>query len=269
MKTSLSFRISFWASRHRALAIVCIVLAKVTVGIVGFNLGIWAAMEGLALSSQWKWPLAAIAGACLWAYPARRLKSRLGKMAFFRRQKSIDGALATLGLVFFFWLGNLVPYSNLHQQSQPTPVQSLMASMQREGIANQAVEDSAKPIKAQKKTRVGKLKQWFAAKIKKRIERKMERFARLAGNTDTPEKILLTFLLLLLAFIAVYLVALLSCNLACNGQETLAIFVATVGGVGIIIGLIYGFGAIWRNKHDAADIERRKQENRKPTEIQD
>ena len=268
MKTPYALRLSFWASQHRPAAITCIVFAKIVIGIIGYNLGFWAAIEGLALSTDLKWLLAAIAGISFWAYPSKRLKQHLGRAIFYRRQKSIDAVLATLGFATFFWLGNLAPGSVAQPQSQHLPVRILWSSMQREGAVNLPETTPSKPTTLQKTGRTGKLKQWFAQKIKKRIERKMERFVRLSGDSGTAEKILLTVLLLLLAFIALYLVAILACSLSCNGQEGLAVLVAVVGVSGIIIGLVFGFSRIWR-KNDDADIKRRQRENRSPTEIRD
>jgi hypothetical protein len=266
MKESVNHRLSLWASRHRAAAIGCIVVAKIAIGIIGFNLGLWSAIEGLALSADLKWLLAAVSACIIFAYPARRLRQRIGGATFYRRQKIADGMLATLGFVIFFWLGNLAPGAVMQPSVQQAPIRVLWSSLQREDAASLPEIAPEKQNSVKKTGRAGKLKQWFAAKIKKRIERKMERFARFAKDTGTPEKVLLTLLLLLLAFLALYLVAVLSCNLSCNGQEGLAVLVAVVGVAGIVIGLIYGFGSLWR-KNDDADIERRQREGRKPTEI--
>jgi hypothetical protein len=109
MKKHLPLRLSFWANQHRLAAICSHVVLRILLSILAFGTGIWAALEGLVLPDATKWLLTVLFVVGIVAYPARHLKRRLGVVAFFRRQKIMDGALAVLSAALLFFAGNLSP----------------------------------------------------------------------------------------------------------------------------------------------------------------
>jgi|GEM_PF-1227845 len=259
MKRHLTLRLSFWAKNHRPAAIAIIAAAKITIGAIGFYLGIWAALEGIAIPVEVKWLLAAIAGGLIGFYPARHLKKRLGRAVFYRRQKQVDFGLALFGFVFLLFAGNLAPGWVNAPQPAPTSgnkVSSVFSSLEKNSATN-AAELSAKPTV--KKSKTGFFKRWLIAKAKSRVEKAISRLARVAEDSDGAVKVLLSFLLVLAALGLAYFVAALACRLSCNGQEGAAALVAILGAVGIVLGLIFGFRAIWNGKSDTASDKRHEQ----------
>ena len=267
MKRHLTLRLSFWAKNHRPAAIAIIAAAKIALGATGFYFGIWAALEGIAVPVETKWLLAAIAISLIGAYPARHLKKRLGRAAFYRRQKRVDFGLALFGFVFLFFAGNLAPGWVNAPQITPTStdkVSSAFSSLEKKD-ATTAAEFSAKPTV--KKSKTGFVKRWLIAKAKVRAEKAIKRLAHVAEDSDGAVKVLLSFLLVLAALGVAYLVAALACTLSCNGQEGAAALVAILGAVGIVLGLIFGFRAIWNGKSDTAS-DKRHEQKKPPTQTE-
>lgn len=259
MKRHLTLRLSFWAKNHRPTAIAIIAAAKIATGALGFYFGICAALEGVLIPLETKWLLAALAGGLLGAYPARHLKKRLGRATFYRRQKRVDFGLTLLGFVLWFFAGNLTPgWVNAPQQTRPEhdKIPSVFSSLEKNNVANAAVF-SAKPVV--KKSKPGFVKRWLVAKAKARAEKAITRLTHISENADDGTKVLLSILLVLAALTMAYLIAALSCTISCNGQEGAAVFVAVLGCVGIVFGLIFGFRAIWRGKSDMATDQRHEQ----------
>lgn len=252
MKNHTALRLSFWAKHNRPLAIAIIVFGKITVGTLGFYLGLGAALEGWTLPLAIKWPLATVAALALLTYPAKSLKKCLGRVAFYRRQKAVDGTLVALGFVILFFAGNLAPAwvaspAIVTQVSTPVPVALSSLEIPRPKVRKELL-------------RSGKFSHWAMAKLKARVERAVVKAKRVVGGDDVAIKILLTFLSLAVALTLGYLVLALACNLSCGGHETLATIVLVFGWATIILGLVLAVRAIWwpRGGREADDRHRRK-----------
>lgn len=267
MKKITSIRVSFWASRNRPLAIAIIVVCQFFIGVTGLLLGAWAALEGFVLPETTKWVLVTMSLLAFGAYPARYLKSRLGRAGYYRRQKRLDAWLAGLGWAIVFFAGNQTPgwvnrpeYSGM--LSRITPIE--WASLKTGGAGEPKLE-SAGHIQHSKS---GKFKKWLVSKAKRRMERVLNRLARTADGLNVVAKALISIMLLLVAFAAGYGVVFLACNVACSGQLEMAMLVAAVGSIGVVAGLIIGLKFIWsNNKNDKTDT--RHQKKRPPTSIED
>ncbi|GAB4492165.1 MAG: hypothetical protein OHK0019_13520 [Saprospiraceae bacterium] len=261
MKQHLTLRLSLWAKNHRPAAIAIIAAAKIALGALGFYLGIWVALEGVLIPLETKWLLAAVAAGLIGAYPARHLKKRLGRAAFYRRQKRVDFGLALLGFVLWFFAGNLTPsWVNAPQQTRPErdKIPSVFSSLGKNNAAN-AAEFSAKPVV--KKSKTGLFKRLLLSKAKARAEKIITRLIRISENADDGTEVLLSILLVLAALAMAYLIAAFSCALSCNGQESAAVLVAVLGCVGITLGLIFGFRAIW---HGGMATDQRHERKKRP-----
>jgi len=251
MKNNTTLRLSFWAKSHRPAAIAIIVFSKITIGIIGLSLGAWAAIEGLILPLETKWLLAAVAASSIMAYPTKSLKKRLGRVIFYRRQKTMDGVVAMFGLAFWLFVGNLTPAwvanSNL-VATNPTSVPVALSCAER------PLPEARREI-----AHSGKLQRWMEKKAKAKIERAITKMKGRAEE-DTAGKILLTVVLFLIATALWLLVLYLSCNLSCSGQETAATLVILFGGGAITIGAIYAIKAVWESNgsSDLDDRHRKK-----------
>ncbi|MCY7329101.1 MAG: hypothetical protein LH618_11165 [Saprospiraceae bacterium] len=252
MKNNTTLRLSFWAKSHRPAAIAIIVFSKITIGIIGLGLGAWAAIEGLILPLETKWLLAAVAASSIMAYPTKSLKKRLGRVIFYRRQKTMDGVVAMFGLAFWLFVGNLTPAwvanSNL-VATNPTSVPVALSCAER------PLPEARREI-----AHSGKLQRWMEKKAKAKIERAITKMKGSAEGGDAAGKILLTVVLFLIATALWLLVLYLSCNLSCSGQETAATLVILFGGGAITIGAIYAIKAVWESNgsSDLDDRHRKK-----------
>lgn len=256
MKRSVFLRLSFRAKTHRRAAIAALIVAKIALGVLGFNFGLWVALEGWQLPAGTSWLLAAFALAALLVYPARLLKKRLSRAVYYRRQKTLDGMLAALGFVFWFFAGNLSPVWTA------APVAGTPA-VPTNPVTWSSLE---KPLPEYRKEviRGGKWKRWLATKAQARIARKIDWYKRTSRNIDDGGKVALTILVILLALLLAYLVAALSCSIACSGMEGLAILVAIAGAIGIVVGAFLAIRGIWYSREDR-ETDQRRQNKRAPT----
>lgn len=250
MKKNTTLRLSFWAKSHRVTAITLIVISKITVGIIGLFLGTWAAVEGYILPLETKWLLGTVAAASILLYPAKRLKKHLGRATFYRRQKTMDGVLATLGFAILFFVGNLTPA----WVASPNVVTNIPANV------TTALSCLEKHVSEVRKGVVhsGKLQRWIAAKAKTKIERVISKMKGTADGSDAAVKIVISILLVIAALLLAYVVYALSCSLACSGQEAAAALVGIFGSVAIIIGLIFAIKAVWGNNKSSELDERHR-----------
>ncbi len=250
MKKYTTLRLSFWAKSHRPFAIALIVFSKIGLGLIGFGLGIWAAVQGLVFPAEMKWLLAIVAAASILAYPAKRLRNRLGRALFYRRQKTMDGVVAAFGLAFWLLVGNITPAwvaSPNSMVTNPTSVPVALSSTER-------------PLPEARREIVhrGKLQRWMEKKARAKIERVINKMKG-SGEDDTAGKILLTVVLIFIAGALWLLVLGLSCNLSCSGQETAATLLILFGGGAITIGAIFAIKAVWEsNGSNKVDDRHRK-----------
>lgn len=257
MNNSISSRLSFQAKTHRRAAITVIALAKIALGILGFNAGLWVALEGCSLPVETKWLLGAVALGAIWFYPTRHLKKRQGKPAYYRRQKTMDGVLAGLGFAFWFFVGNLSP------AWVAVPATGSPAAGNNVTVAWSSLE---KPLPDCRREIVasGKWKRWLSEKARARITGKIAWYQRMSRNIDDGGKAALTFLVILVALLLIYLLAALSCSIACSGMEGLAVVVAVVGAIAITFGVVAAIRGIWFSKEERESDQRRRNK-RAPT----
>ena len=95
-----------WASRNRPVAISLITVSKILIGIIAFNIGVYALVCGINIPAVFKWPFAIAAVAALLSYPTLRMKSTLSSEEYFLKQKRTDLFLAGLGIFLWFFIGN-------------------------------------------------------------------------------------------------------------------------------------------------------------------
>lgn len=256
MRMNTSLGLSVWARRHRSVAVVAIVILKTAIACIGLFLGAMLALDGYVLPQEIQWVLAAIAAVSLWFYPAGQDQKRLGRTLLYRRRKRMDGILTGLGFAILFFFGNVLVKWAHHPDSVGYAASTVHVSYS--SLKKEPVEFRKEVIRS------GKWKRWTIARVKMKTQKALAGIARVSEDASLGLQLFMSLGLIALAFLAGYGVAILSCSIACNGQEALAILVLVLGGAGVIAGLIFGFRAIW-SVGGSNETDGRHQKKRPPT----
>ncbi len=240
-----------WAKSHRLLAIGLFILLKALVGFLAFHGGVAAAMMGYTLpANPMGWFLGVLLLLVAWVYPSRALKNRLGREAFYYRRKAADFALVVICTTLWFLLGNRTSahlLSTITQNDTPsvTSTGPIVLGMLPKGENPATLKDIRSDERTAKtptiKQKWNNFKCKLVAKAANRVEQVLASVAN--GHKDSSDEVVFRILLALLAialFGAILCgIAVLSCMLACNGAELLAILLAIGGTVGDIFLLVY------------------------------
>jgi hypothetical protein len=199
--------ISTWARDHRWTArFIIVIVIYPLLNITGLLFGGMLSLEEIDLDTSWYYLLSIPVFGLLVTYPHKN------KQHSYARRKLWDLMLALGCFCFITVTGNQFNTTN----SSVTPAHALKSSS---GFVIQ---------KKEKKT--------F-----KKIIRKLHKHYREAGDG---EKVLLIVLTILGAFLLVYLLAALSCSIACSGYEAMAYLIFTLGLGGIVFGTIRAIQSI-------------------------
>ncbi len=250
-----------WAQSHRLWAIGLFILLKALVSFLAFHGGVAAAMMSYILPADpIGWFLGVLALFVAWTYPPKALKNRLGREAFYYRRKAADFALVVICTALWFLLGNRIsaPLLSTIAQSDTSSVMStgpVVLGMLPKG-ENPATLKPTRSDERTAKTRTIK-QRWnnfklnLVAKAVNRVERVL---ASVASDHKEPLevvvfRILLTLLAIALFGAILYGIAVLSCMLACNGADSLAVLLLAIGGtVGDIFLLVYLLKVIFKKR---------------------
>jgi hypothetical protein len=101
---------------------------------------------------------------------------------------------------------------------------------------------SIKDLNASMQDENGNMLKW---KERKKLLKHQIREIKKANDPSKGEKVLLVILSILVALGLLYLVAALSCSIACSGSEAIALLVAIGGTAGVILLLIFVIRAIY------------------------
>lgn len=179
-------------------------------------------------------------------YPSRRKRTVINRDLHYFRQKSCDFLLAasTFCMILCLATKNTVSVSifqpasasngiNLTKETKKPTAEEILASL--------AYRDKSTLTRAEKRI----LKQEFKTQLKNYVA------AKLAGNKAEGDRVGLIILAIIGALGLLFLLASLSCSIACGGSEGLAIAFLIVGAAGIIWGLIAVIRNIKRNNKKA------------------
>ncbi len=252
MERNLSLRLSYWAKHHRVTAAGLLILCKVIVGAIGFYSGIAMALGG------YTFPAPVVPGLLvgtalylLWAYPSKRQKQRLGRMAFYRKQKTADAALALFGFAFWMYVGNAAP--TWVTPTLPTSTATVsahataLAIIERFNVAKDKLAEKHQMHPAEKKHLGARMKEWIGKRALKSAQ-SVSKWKRAFGGMPLYAKILLTALVIGLFVAGAYGVFALSCSLACSGMDALAVVVGVGGAALLIAGATWTLLEIWRKR---------------------
>jgi hypothetical protein len=198
--------VSLYAKNYKWLARFLIVLVLYPVlNVSGWALGIILDVEGIQFNNSGFYILVFATLVIAATYPYKKHTSS------YHRRKISDALLASISFCFIVLTGNHFSSGSQYQNINPA-----QASSQ---ISIQTIE---KPSKEKKKA---------AKKFLRNLVKKYKH----AGDG---EKALLIILTILVALIVVYLLAALSCSIACGGMEALAYVVFILGLGGIVFGVV-------------------------------
>jgi hypothetical protein len=230
-------RISYWAHRNKMPARAIIVGLKVLLAVIAYYIGKDLLANGILLPESFALAAVFAFGIGYALYPTK--KGRQAKKAFYGRQKGCDVAIImSTFLMLLFIINNndailTAPASSFatapgaRLSEPPTAVEILKSLKHR---------DKKSLTRQEKKI------------LKKEFKKQLGLYTKalLTGNKDEQDKSGYIILAVIGALGLTFLLAALSCSIACNGSEGLAAAVFIVGAVGIAIGLV---AIIRRIKH--------------------
>jgi hypothetical protein len=199
--------ISTWARDHKwASRFIIVIVIYPLLNITGLLFGGMLSLEEIELNASWYYLLSIPVFILLSTYPHKN------KHYSYRRRKSWDAMLALSCFCFITVTGNQFNTST----SGITPAHALK---------------STSALTIQKKEK----------KTFKKIIRKLHKHYREASDAG---KVLLIVLTIVGAFLLVYLLAALSCSIACSGYEAFGYLIFTLGLGGIVFGTIRAIQSI-------------------------
>lgn len=217
--------ISTWARQHIAEARICIVMLKVLLISAAFFIGNSLLSMKIILSEAAGIVFIFLFVLVALVYPYRQ--NRISKKLFYIKQKSCDFLLATAGFLMMIFFVNNRLYSFLSPsnsyasrsatiKSDPPTAEEILKSLQYRD----------------KKTLTRQEKRILKHEFKKQAKVYVK--SKITGHKSEADKALLIILTIIGALGALYLVAALSCSLACNGSDAAALAVAILGLAGVI-----------------------------------
>ncbi len=211
--------LSLWAKRNPAKSRVIITLCSILVAYVGVQFGIMADARNVLLGNSFVVlsVILFISGAMFYPIKGFYTGQTLRWFALTRR----FGFLLILGsFLLAIFAGNKLPEIFPAPVSENAPIIQLVA---------------LKKIEGNKLTKKTTLKDKVSLLVAKRIQKKFEKWqAKSPDSSKNGGRIALGILLLIAALVAMYLVAVLSCSLACSGSGGLAWITLILGLVGVV-----------------------------------
>lgn len=176
-------------------------------------------------------------------YPCRKNRKPINNELYYIRQKSCDWLLAASTFLMILCLANKNTASvNFFQpvsaSSGITHIKETKKPTAAEILASLEYRDKSTLTRSEKRI----LKQEFKTQLKNYVA------AKLSGNKAEGDRAGLIILAIIGALGLLFLLAALSCGIACNGAEGLAIAVLILGTAGIIWALIAVIRAIKRGR---------------------
>ena len=221
------YRLSLWGRHHVWTARFLILASYVLLNGLGWALGEQLALNGIYLTQAHFYLGTVLVLIPFFAYPSKHRKKDFKH--FYRFQKTCDGLLVAGTFVLIVCLAQ--------PQSLPEPWMGLHA-----GATEVVTPTTTKPAVQKKsvfrKVANGAIK-WLGVDraVQKKIVKQWQQIQKGYKQTSTGGKIALITLSILIAIAVLYLVAALSCSLACSGNDALAVIVLFLG-VGAVILLL-------------------------------
>ncbi len=223
-------QISYWAKKHVWQTRALIVVIYILLNILGIFTG--KLLNDLNIIITQPYFIACIIFTIiLWIwYPEKRdTKTNITRSILYYRRKLFDFSLGFITFLMIIYAGNT--WQNLFIQSESALASKITPMPKDSAIYNNPLIKSF--ITSLKEMDITKLNQ----KEKLRLIKKQIQTIKKDSDTSKSDKTLLIILSVIAALALLYILAFLSCSIACAGSEALAIVVA-LGGTALIIYLL-------------------------------
>ena len=223
-------QISYWAKKHVWQSRALIVLIYILLNILGIFTG--RLLNDLNIIIPQLYFIACIIFTIiLWIwYPEKRYtKTNISGSILFYRRKLFDFSLGLITFLMIIYAGNT--WQNLFIQSESALASKIIPIPKDSAIYNNPLIKNF--ITGLKEMDISKLNQ----REKFRLIKKQIQTIKKDSETPKSDKVPLIILSVLAALALLYILAFLSCSIACAGSEALAIVVA-LGGTALIIYLL-------------------------------
>jgi membrane protease YdiL (CAAX protease family) len=212
------YKISLWASRHIWPARVIIVCCNVAATFLAVFIGAALYDLEITLPRYWFYGAVALFLATFLIYPQKNV-SRFKRS--YKYRKACDSLLLLTTFVFTICIGN-----QPQQLLRITTLPLAAAVPSSETPAKFRIDNAGKSIQPG-------IKKWSKRALKKTLRERIKVLKTAYEESGKGRKIAMIILSILVALMLLFLVAAISCNIACAGADGLAILVLLLG-VGII-----------------------------------
>lgn len=220
-------KISLWAKHHRLFAIVTIIVSKILLAIIAFNIGLWLLEYNIHIPVIVVVIALAIFVIAALLYPSK-YQTRLSKKQVYIKQKSCDFIIAACTFIMMATLTNV---------NMPLPLTISATASNVVTNNNSKAEEILTSLKYRDKSTLTKQEKRI---LKKEFKKQLKLFAiaKITGDKEGGDKSWLIILTIIAALGLLFLVAALACGIGCGGSEVGAGLVAVIGTAAIVWGTI-------------------------------
>ena len=246
-------KLSRWAAINPWKSRIIIATAHILILLLGWYTGVALYKMNIVLPAVLLFLL--IAGYLLSAslYPSKKERMLIGIRRFYKRQKFFDFAVAFIAWAMIICIGNNKNiqtgfFNYLNASSIGT-----VTAVYKEPTAAQILES----LKYRDKSTLTKQEKQI---LKKEFKYQLKRYvsATIKGDKAASDGAGTIVLACIAAAGLLYLVAALSCNLSCNGNDAAAIIVALLGTAGIVLGLVFIIRGVQRKRQREEEAQQKQ-----------
>jgi uncharacterized membrane-anchored protein len=225
-------KISLWAKIHPWPARFIIIGIHAILIITAFKTGTLFGELNVSVPAAAFFIFMVVFLTAVFSYPSKSQKNRVSAESFYFRQKSCDFILAASSFCMIVYFGN--HEKNIFQSN--AEIQAAVSHpVSLPGDSSVRAYKSIAAFNASLKDENGKSLSW---KEKKKLLKQQVKEIKKAKDISPGGKVLLILLSVIVALGLLYLLAALSCSIACGGADTLAIIVFLLGTAAIIFFLV-------------------------------
>lgn len=216
-------KLSTWARRHPRIARICIILLYIPINITGLITGDLLFDLGIHLSGSFLVSAMTLFVITVYCYPNKNNGNQASKESSYIRRKASNLLLITATFLMICFTGN--------QTNLSTPFYPLAIKIAGYAPASHSavVKESTVPA-----TDGPFSKKLHRKEVRKQLRHFLQEFRRSYKDHSQGEKGMLIGLTIVAALVLFFLIASLSCSIACGGAEALAYVVFFVGTFGIV-----------------------------------
>jgi hypothetical protein len=242
-------KLSIWARQHPWKARIIIILSHILLLLLALVTGKELSLSTIQLPAYLLYMFVILFITAAFFYPSEKEKKSLSRKISYIKQKTCDFTLAaaTFGMVVCISNEALNPVQSFY----PVAAGSITSLPPNDKPTAQEILASLKHRDKSTLTRSEKriLKQELKEQLKVYVN------AKLKGNKSEGGDAGLIILAIVGALGLLYVVAVLACNLSCNGSEGAAVTLAVLGTAAVIFGLIMVIRAIVRKSRKKKEAQ--------------